>query len=390
MKMNIVHISTNAPYNDGWGYQENLLPKYHCLLGHQVTLIVSTLENHDGKIVDSSERKYKSIGGFDVIRKHQIKSKIPFLSNVLISLDVYDLLVDLKPDVIFYHGFVSTTIFQVCKYKKMHNKSCVVIQDNHMDYNIGYDKKRGYKDRIRILVYRFVAKATQKYVDKVYGVTPWRKDYAVDVFGVDSSKADVLIMGADDEEVHLNDKRAIREKIRHDNQINEGDFLIVSGGKLSENKKIIQLMDAVKDIKGVILLIFGTVEDDIREQFQQRLFENIKYVGWIPANRVYDYFFAADLVCFPGQHSVLWEQACASKVPCLFAKWPGMNHVDNGGNSAFFDTIDSDAMCSKIRTLLNTPEYFEMKTIAESECTDIYMYSKIASKSIADFKTEEK
>lgn len=50
--MRIVHIAPNAPYNNYWGYQENLLPKYQKKLGHEVILIVSNTEHKNGKIVE--------------------------------------------------------------------------------------------------------------------------------------------------------------------------------------------------------------------------------------------------------------------------------------------------------------------------------------------------
>ena len=97
---------------------------------------------------------------------------------------------------------------------------------------------------------------------------------------------------------------------------------------------------------------------------------------------MYQYFFAADLVFFPGQHSVLWEQACASKVPCVFEKWEGMDHVNNGGNSDFVTPVNVNTISEKIEELCFTEKYYQMKNIAESDATDIYLYSKIAEKSL--------
>lgn len=110
--------------------------------------------------------------------------------------------------------------------------------------------------------------------------------------------------------------------------------------------------------------------------------KTVKNVGWIDSAKVYDYFFAADLVFFPGQHSVLWEQACAAKVPCVFEAWEGMDHVDNGGNSDFVKEVTAEALREKICELCYTPKYERMKQVARSEATHIYLYSKIAEKSL--------
>ena len=382
--MKIVHIAPNAPYNEGWGYQENFLPKYQAKLGYDVTLIVQNIKHENGHLVETDCEDYQSSDGFRVIRRKTIVSKIPKLNFLFSRIEVFSLLEQLKPDFVFYHGLVSSTIFQVTKFKRLVNPSLIIVQDNHLDYNIGFGSNTSLKQKIIILKHRFVYALNDKYISKVYGVTPWRRDYAIDVFGVPRDKADVLIMGADDEKVNLQHRKEIRARIRKQYDINDNDFLIVTGGKIDKKKKIDKLMNAVANDSNVKLLVFGIVLDDVKKEFDAliRRNKNIIYIGWIDSEKVYDYFFAADLVFFPGQHSVLWEQACASKVPCVFEKWDGMNHVNNGGNSDFVSPISVETIKSKIEELRFTPKYFEMKAVAESDKTDIYLYSKIAEKSL--------
>ena len=54
----------------------------------------------------------------------------------------------------------------------------------------------------------------------------------------------------------------------------------------------------------------------------------------------------------------------------------------NGGNSEFIDDISVDGIREKISELRFTPKYEKMKLAAESSNTDIYLYSKIAEKSL--------
>lgn len=386
--MKIVHIAPNAPYNDYWGYQENLLPKYHKKMGHDVTLIITNLMHKDGKIVESDCNDYLLSDGIRVIRLKKRKYCQRVITNLNSRLDVFELLNDIHPDFIFYHGLVSTTIFDVVKYKKKVNPSCTIVQDNHLDYyNNSYSNKVCRK-WITQFCYRTINRMSIPYVTKVYGVTPWRKKYAEDYFHIPKSKTDVLIMGADDEKIDFVNRNDIRGNIRSKNDISDNDFLIVSGGKIDKEKKIHYLMRACGGLENVKLLIFGRVNDDIKKEFDKLLTENknIIYIGWINSDKVYDYFFAADLVVFPGTHSVLWEQACASKVPCLFEKWEGMDHVDNGGNSDFVSPITEESLRQKIIELKFTPKYKKMKDVAMSEATDIYLYSTIAEKSLESVK----
>ena len=52
--MKIVHIAPNAPYNEGWSYQENYLPKYQQKLGCDVLLVVTNQEHRDGKLEETA------------------------------------------------------------------------------------------------------------------------------------------------------------------------------------------------------------------------------------------------------------------------------------------------------------------------------------------------
>ena len=382
--MRIVHIAPNSPYNDRWGYQDNLLPKYHANMGHNVTLIVPNLTHANGQIAQTTCDEFDSFDGFHVIRRKNAIPKIFKLDVFFHTIKVYDILKKIKPDFVFYHGLVSSTIFQVTRYKRLENPNLVIVQDNHLDYNIGFGKQMPLKHKLLVFKHRLVYALNDKYISKVYGVTPWRRDYAIDVFGVPRDKADVLIMGADDEKVDLQHRKETRARVRKRYDIKDKDFLIVTGGKIDKKKKIDKLMNAVANDSNVKLLVFGIVLDDVKKEFDALIKQNknIIYIGWINSDKVYDYFFAADLVFFPGQHSVLWEQACASKVPCVFEKWDGMDHVNNGGNSDFVSPATVETIKTKIEELKFTPKYFKMKAVAESDKTDIYLYSKIAEKSL--------
>lgn len=385
--MKIVHIAPNAPYNDYWGYQENLLPKYQKILGHEVVLIVPNLMHKDGGIVETDCNDYKLDDGVRVIRLPIKKYKSKIWTNLNTRLEVYELLKKLHPDLIFFHGLVSTTIYDVVKYKKRINNNCVIVQDNHLDENIGKINNKWKKVIIRGF-HRNHVKRTIKHVKRVYGVTPWRKAYAEKFFNVPKEKTDVLIMGADDEKIDFAHRDQIRSKIREAYSISPKEFLIVTGGKIDAKKNITQLMRACSGFDDIKLLVFGNVHDSIKDEFYSLVKNNsnIIYIGWIDADKVYDYFFAADLVFFPGQHSVLWEQACASKVPCVFEKWGGMEHVNNGGNGDFIFPVNEQTIKEKILELKFTEKYQKMKEVAESKNTDIYLYSEIAKKSLECMK----
>lgn len=381
--MVIVNIAPAAPYNDNWGYQENLLPKYQLKLGNEVTVITTNLTHQNGGVAAIEPADYRLADGERIIRLAYRRYPLPVLTNLFKKLEVYELLRSIRPDFIFCHGLISNTIFDVIRYVRRDNPRCVVVQDNHMDFN-----NRAEGARARKLVgkryYRWLNRRSLPYVARVYGVTPRRKTYAEEYFGIPPAKTDVLLMGADDEKIDFANRGRIRAELRAKYGFADDDFVIVTGGKIDPAKNITVLMRACKNRKGVKLLVFGSLSEDVKQEFEAALAgaENIVYIGWLASDQVYNYFFAADLVCFPGLHSVLWEQACACKVPCLFHRLDGMEHVNNGGNSDFVSPVTEDTLREKVGELLFTEQYERMRQAAQSEKTDIFLYSTIAEKSL--------
>lgn len=381
--MKIVHIAPNAPYNDNWGYQDNLLPKYQRKAGHDVAVIVTTQTHRDGRVVEIDPDDYVTDDGVRVIRLKKKSYSNRVLTFWFAKLEVYPYLEEIRPDLVFFHGLSSITIYDAVRYKKKRNPNCVIVRDSHVDYN-NCVKLTGIKKILLQGMERYFVRSTMPYVSRVYGVTPWRKQFAEEYFRVPPEKTDVLIMGADDELLNIGEKDRLRAEVRKQYGISDSDFLVVTGGKIDGAKKIDLLMEVCAELDGVKLLVFGNVSDDIREKFDELCAstDRITYIGWVDSGDVYRYFFAADLVCFPGGHSVMWEQACASKVPCLFKKWDGMEHLNNGGNSDFLDPVTKETIQEKITSLRFTPAYDAMKKTAESDATDVYLYSRIAEKSV--------
>lgn len=381
--MKIVHIAPNAPYNDNWGYQDNLLPRYQKKLGHDVTVIITNKMHTPDGIAETVCGEYTLDDGVHVIRLKTVDYHNPVLTNIMSKLPVYGYLESIKPDFIFYHGLKGATVFDAVRYKKRIAPECVIVQDNHEDYN-NCNLPSGFKGRLLRGFQRAFNRRSIRYVSRVYGVTPWRREYAIDYYGIPREKTDVLIMGADDEKLGLAERSTEREAVRRECGIPDSDFLVVTGGRIDSEKHIDTLMQACGDMPGIKLLVFGRVEGGIKDRFDSLLSEysNIIYVGWLAADEVYRHFFAADLVVFPGGHSVMWEQACACKVPCLFRRWEGMEHVNNGGNADFIDDVTTVGLKKKISEYNGTEKYNQMKSVAESDATDIFLYSRIAEKSL--------
>ena len=195
-------------------------------------------------------------------------------------------------------------------------------------------------------------------------------------------------MGADEPELHFDRRKEIRQEVREKYGIENDDFLIVTGGRIDPLKNIHVLAKAVKDsqYKKVKILVFGSIRKDVQGIFDVLQSDNrIICVGWQPSNQVYRFFYAADIVMFPGLHSVLWEQAVASQVPCAFSRINGFEHVDIGGNCILMDRKSSSYYQSVVERVYTDKTYYHnLCDNARSEKSQQFLYRNIAKKVIAD------
>ncbi len=387
--MKIMHVAIQVPYNEGWGYQENLLPKFHAKNGHEVMLLITTKKNTlDNQLTTCDVEDYMSPDGFRVKRLNYKAFKPKRLSNLIKYYEIYDTIKEFKPDLIMMHGLGSISALQIRKYVKRDNPNCVVVADNHLDeQNVGNGLvSKRFIGKIYQLFWKWVNASMQKVYKKVYGVTPWRSDYARRFFGIKEELLDVLPAGADDDKFDYEKKESIRQEVRRKHDISDEDFLIVTGGKIDAKKRIDRLMEAFArlDIPNVKLLVFGECNDDVKAKVEM-LSQNpaIRYIGWISSDETYNYFLAADLMFFPGLHSVMWEQACACGIPIAIADNYENYHVDMGGNCFILKQDDVDSIYELLHYILtDQTAYQKALAVATSDLRKQFLYSEIAEKSL--------
>ncbi|MCR5742987.1 MAG: glycosyltransferase family 4 protein [Lachnospiraceae bacterium] len=379
--MKILHVCYVGAYNEGWTYQENLLSKYHARLGYDVTLICIPKEYVQGKISISKDTDYINKDGVHVIRmpeKRNIGNKLIWYKNT------EDILNQFMPDILFVHGpqFMDASV--VAKYVK-HNPNVKMYVDNHCDYSNSATNWLS-KNILHKVFWRHTAHVLEPYTTKFYGVLPARVDFLVDLYHLPKEKCELLVMGGDDDYIKSagtdDSIMAIRSKYNIDNK----DFLIVTGGKIDKFKtQTLLLMEAVKKCNNrVKLIVFGSVAEELKNKVAELVDgEKVKYIGWIQPEESYNYFAAADLVVFPGRHSVFWEQVASQGIPMLVKDWSGTHHIDVGGNVEFLENDSTEELVKKIEYIVENPEHYKvMKKIAVDEGMKNFSYMEIAKRSI--------
>ncbi len=380
--MNILHLILLGRYTDGFSYQENILPKYHKLAGNNVSIIASKLicgrngkdEYYQGNSV------YTDLNGIAVTRL-DYKPPVAFSKLLRRYKGLENALEAENPDIMFIHGCQFLDMSAVVKYLKKHPGIRVFV-DNHADFNNSATNFLS-KNILHKIIWKHCAAIIEPYTEKFYGVVPARVDFLKEAYGLPAEKCELLVMGADDDEV----QRALRPGVRIDRRaeygVSDDDFVIVTGGKIDRNKpQVITLMKAVNDIPDdkLKLFVFGSVTDELKESFEGQLSGRVKHIGWRSSSEIYDDFAAADLAAFPGLHSVLWEQASGMGKPCLFKRIKGFEHVDLGGNCLFFE---NDSEQEYIRVIKAATENIDnMKAAAEEKGMEVFSYKKIAERAV--------
>jgi len=379
-KMKIVHVCLCGCVTDGWSYQDNLLPKYQKRIGNDVTVIASKwIWNSEGKMEICHEEQYVNQDGVKMIRLNAL-----FHAGVEAKLKIYPGLIRTiekeTPNILFVHDLSFLQVNTICNYLKKH-RNITAYCDNHGDFS---NSARNWLSRnlLHKGIWKIGAQRINKYVKKFYGVLPARVDFLKEMYDLPEKKCGLLIMAADDDLVEYAGQKEVVGKTKKKYQIDEKDFVIVTGGKIDLFKQqTLMLMKAVNQMLdiNIKLFVFGSVVEELKGKLYQLCSERVKYVSWLNNKEAYELFAIADIAIFPGRHSVYWEQAVGQGIPMIVKRWEGTEHVDLGGNVLFLDEDSVEEIKKKMAEAYGNLE--NMKAVARKNSRS-FLYSSVARESI--------
>jgi glycosyltransferase involved in cell wall biosynthesis len=373
--MNVIHYT--PIYFDNFGYQENLLPKYFYIMGHDVSVITCT------QTTKKKEKTYTKgsywIDGVEIIR---IKSFCFLSDNLFVTRGLYRELKQKKPDIIFHHDISLTSLLVIVIYKIFH-PTCILYVDNHADFFNCHPPKIWF-----LFYYKFVLQGILKlvtpFVKYFYGVTNGRCDFLSSIFGVPSSKIKLLPIGADTLVANeiIQSKVDIREKY----QIPLNDFVVISGGKMGKDKGTDRIINAVVNLrrkgKYISLVLFGKYTDEETKNMSKRSSVIIN-IGWCDRIQTMELLSMADVAVWPIYHTTLIEDSIAVLTPLILKKTRTTEHLI-AGNGYFTEYDSDDEIENKILKLMDEdPIYLRNKCIAKRNEID---YKCIVNQIINDMK----
>ena len=184
--MKITHICLAGTITDEWTYQENLLLKYHRMLGMETSAITSRWVYKKGsELYKFPQKNYYLKDGTHMIRldisnKDDLHYKFKRYDGLMKSLEM------LSPDILFIHGCQFLDIDTIVKYLKKHRK-CKVYVDNHADFSNSATNFIS-KYFLHGIIWKKRAKMIEPYTTTFYGVLPARVDFLRNVYKLSYEK----------------------------------------------------------------------------------------------------------------------------------------------------------------------------------------------------------
>ncbi len=381
----VVHLCLACFFPDGYSYQENMLPKFHKELGYDVKVIASlfTFDEHGKGTFLKNASTYINEHGIQVTRLNY-KTPVKLWKTFRRFENFKETLENAAPDIIFIHGCQFKDIDIVASYAKNH-PGVEIFVDNHADFSNSATNFFS-KKILHGIVWKSCAKKINPYTKKFYGVLPARVDFLKNVYKLPPKKCELLVMGADDDMVEKAKAPEVIKQTRDKYSVAEDDFLIMTGGKIDAFKtQTLLLMQAVLDIPGpkVKLIVFGSVTQELKDRVEALANgTKVQYIGWVQSQDSYPLFAAADLVVFPGRHSVFWEQVAAQGIPMLCKEWDGTTHVKLGDNVTFLTKDSAEEIKNEIEKLCTFSEKYKQMKDSAQEGMKVFSYRNIASRSI--------
>lgn len=387
--MKILHCCLAAFYIDDFGYQENIFPREHKRLGHEVEVLAST-ETYGSDLILSykAPSRYMSSDGYWVTRVAYVPWLPKALSRKLrLYRGIAQCLERFKPDLIFLHDLQFLSIFAVLRYCRKYKVRLYV--DTHTD-EVNSGRSLASKWVLHRIIYRLCARAVDKVALKFWATLPLRATFLSRNYGIAPQRISLLPFGADDGRLASQDRATVRASMRRALEIDDDEFVFVFGGKIDARKNAITLLRAFAALKSkapelrLRLVVFGNPVPAMEEHFRASVAqEGVTHVKWIAADSIFKVFWAADFGIFPGTHSVLWEEAAGLGLPLAVKRWEGITHLDCGGNCLLLERSDEAEILQVMeRVATDRAFYRSMTEVAMGKAAREFSYRAIAARAI--------
>lgn len=313
--MKILHVIPGDNFTEGMTYQDNFLSAINARDGHDVLILSSCKTWKNSKIEYISPCDIKMSNGVRLIRLEYKKVFNKYLTKKFRILDdAYSIIEDFKPDVIRVLNPHNFTLPVVAEYKKK-NPNVKLYVDSHQHYfnsAIGFSS---YWIFHKLLVKNMFQKVL-KYIDKVLYSEEGVKVYLKEMYKIPDNKMEIFPLGGiifDEEK-----RKDIQKRVRKELNIDNDKILMIHSGKMSAEKRTLEILEALSEIKSnsLNLVIIGSIPEEMKSILLPLINADsrVKYLGWKNGDELFEYICAGDIYLQPGSASVTFKQAlCCGK-----------------------------------------------------------------------------
>jgi len=247
--MKIVYLSDY--FQPKLGYQEYYLAKEHQRIGHEVHVVTSdryfpfpSYSENAGKILGN-----RKVGPGMFTEENILVHRLPCLfeyapSSFILLGNLRRTLEELQPDVLSVDGIFSLTAYLAGRHKKA--LGCSLVFDTHAStFNTNLTNtlpKRVY----HFLFQKLMMPVIRDCADAIIAVGESEQLLACREFGLSPEQVPIIYLGADIEVFKFDKEK--RRQARESLGINGDDVLLVHAGKLTPNKDVHVLLEAVSPL----------------------------------------------------------------------------------------------------------------------------------------------
>lgn len=378
--MRILHFALSNFYIEGYNYQENVLPRIHSEMGHEVLMLASCESFDDRGCLSSVEPvQYRSVDGFNVIRipYRKLFRKEP-LRRIKTYPKVYQVISEFKPDIMYFHGCGSWEMKTVAKYRKEHPNTKLFI-DNHADYHNSARTKLSLIG-LHKLIYKNLIHQALPYTEKILCASIECMEFCRGVYNIPKEQLEFFPLGG---EIISKDKmEVLRKSVRRKEKITEEDIVFTHSGKFDSRKRTYEIIEAFKTVQNpkFHLWIIGVLMDDVKDKVLDAIEgdKRIHFLGWKPREELIEYLYATDFYVQPGGQSVTMQNAMCCG--CAVMLYPHKSHKPYVQGNGYYIS-DVPDMIRVFRDISENPQRVSlMKEKSYKIAKEILDYQKLAER----------
>lgn len=304
-------------------YKENYFIRAACEDGHEVLVIASDLEYHDGRVRRVPVPNETTEHGYTLRRlpyrkflTWKIADKIRYVPGLRREIEEF------APDLLYFNVPQVPSITNVRALKKRSAAMRIVCV-----FSTTYDNSaRAFISR-RILhgwLYRRWLRKAAPFLNEIFYVAPESKQFVTEVYDLPPSRLSLLPLPG--ELVAGEMKRALRAQFRERHGFASDDLVFLHAGKMDSRKKTLPLIRAFRSLgrRQCHLVLAGSFSADIADDVAEILGEDdrIHYVGFLNPHNLVSALCSADLYLQPGSVSHIAQTAMCCGTPVMLADRP--------------------------------------------------------------------